>query len=544
MKFPTLLLLGLFSVVHVFAIEVSHGILEQFDSEDGWVVSHGEKNGQKYSGRWAFEESYVNPGIEGDKGLVAKSEASLHAISRWFSQSFQIGEKDPFVLQYEVKFQQAIDCGGAYIKLFPVGSVAGESFTDLTPFVLSFGPDKCGDDNKVGLVIRRHNLATGDYEVKSLKTPPLAKLSQLSNLYSLIIEPDNSFEIRINGRVALKGGLYQLFDLEPPKTIQDPNDTKPDTFDDRQFIPDPENLEKPADYQDDQPFKIADPDAKIPTDWKEDEPLYISDPAAVKPDEWDDAEDGVWTAPWILNPRCRNRKCGKWEPPMVPNPSYKGKWFPPTVVNPNYMGVWEPKTIPNPHYYHDVNASRIEPIGGMGFEIWTMTPDILFDNIYLGSSISEAEKIGNATFVPKQALERRRASETKAYVKHEPETPPTGETKSSNSIKYWVYLYLEFSVGFLNDFLADPVKIILTRPGELVFYCTIFVAVFTFVFGTFSAVLFVLTGGSVESHGHLASEVAPDVSVEESVGQEVSGGTIRKATGTKGTVSQARKRRQ
>ena len=41
-------------------------------------------------------------------------------------------------------------------------------------------------------------------------------------------------------------------------------------------------------------------------DW--DQPEYIPDPDAEKPEDWDDDMDG------------------EWEPPMIPNPEYKGQY--------------------------------------------------------------------------------------------------------------------------------------------------------------------------------------------------------------------------
>ncbi|CAI9754173.1 unnamed protein product [Fraxinus pennsylvanica] len=58
--------------------------------------------------------------------------------------------------------------------------------------------------------------------------------------------------------------------LIPPKTIPDPDDKKPEDWDER--------------------AKIPDPDAKKPDDWDEDAPLDIEDEGAVKPEGWLDDE--------------------------------------------------------------------------------------------------------------------------------------------------------------------------------------------------------------------------------------------------------------
>ena len=68
---------------------------------------------------------------------------------------------------------------------------------------------------------------------------------------------------------------------------QDPKAKKPEDWDEREEIPDPED-KKPEGW-DDIPAQVADKDAK-------------------KPEDWDDEDDG------------------EWEPPMIPNPEYKGEW--------------------------------------------------------------------------------------------------------------------------------------------------------------------------------------------------------------------------
>lgn len=52
----------------------------------------------------------------------------------------------------------------------------------------------------------------------------------------------------------------------------------------------------------------------------------------------DEEMDGEWEAPQIPNPACETAPgCGRWKPPMINNPEYKGKWKPPLVDNPNYQ---------------------------------------------------------------------------------------------------------------------------------------------------------------------------------------------------------------
>ena len=54
------------------------------------------------------------------------------------------------VMQYEVKLQNGLECGGAYMKLLQDNkALHAEEFSNTSPYVIMFGPDKCGATNKV-----------------------------------------------------------------------------------------------------------------------------------------------------------------------------------------------------------------------------------------------------------------------------------------------------------------------------------------------------------------------------------------------------------
>ncbi len=55
------------------------------------------------------------------------------------------------VLQFDLKLGSGLTCGGAYLKFVTAdGSFKPEGLKDDTPYTVMFGPDKCGDTNKVG----------------------------------------------------------------------------------------------------------------------------------------------------------------------------------------------------------------------------------------------------------------------------------------------------------------------------------------------------------------------------------------------------------
>lgn len=84
-----------------------------------------------------------------------------------------------------------------------------------------------------------------------------------------------------------EGNLLEDFTppVNPPSEIDDPNDRKPSSWDEREQIPDPE-AQKPEDWDEEAPRKIQDPSAVKPDDWLEQEPTMIPDPDAEKPSDW------------------------------------------------------------------------------------------------------------------------------------------------------------------------------------------------------------------------------------------------------------------
>jgi calnexin len=419
-----------------------------------------------YVGKWSFEEATVFPGFKNDKGLVVKSPAARHAISAKLNKPLDNAGKT-LVVQYEVKLQNGLECGGAYLKLLNENeALHAEEFSNETPYQVMFGPDKCGSTNKIHFIVRRKNPNTGEYEERHLVAPPAARLNKLTNLYTLIIHPNQEYEIRVNGEVARAGSMVEegAFSpgFNPAKEIEDEDDVKPSTWIDEKYIPDPSQAEKPADWDEDAPFQIPDPEAVKPEDWQDDEEPFIADADAEKPEDWDDEEDGEWIAPEIPNPACETAGCGPWEAPLIRNPNYKGKWTQPTMENPAYIGEWTPRMIANPDYYEDASPSNLEPIGAVGFELWTMQNDILFDNIYIGHSVESAELAGNNTFAPKLLLE---SQEEKSRA---PEPLKDAKKGYESAMEFFQddpmgYMIEVFRVFILNVSI-DPKRAIINQP--------------------------------------------------------------------------------
>lgn len=233
--------------------------LEQFDykylNETNWQVSHGKKDNKTfYKGVWSIEEPQIYPGLTGDKGLVLKTPAAFHAISHKFAKPFNATDND-LVLQYEVKCQNGLSCGGSYIKLLE-GDFDPEVFSSATPYRIMFGPDKCGSSDKSQLVVKRFDEKAGNYKESLLKFPPVSIAGDITTLYTLIIKKNFDIEIRYDGKVAMAGNLMNDRELmEPYLFLENSNVAK-----------------------------------------------YIANPDATKPAIWNDEEDGPWIPPNIANP--------------------------------------------------------------------------------------------------------------------------------------------------------------------------------------------------------------------------------------------------
>ncbi|KAG8946216.1 hypothetical protein FRC04_011962 [Tulasnella sp. 424] len=415
--------------------------LEQFtgDWQERWTPSEATKKtavgGETFSyvGKWSVEEPFKEVSIVGDKGLVAKDKATHHAISAPIVKPVNPKGKT-LVIQYEAKFQKVGNCGGGYVKLLEEGALANKEFSDTTPWVIMFGPDLTCPGTKVHFIFRHQNPITKEWEEKHLKTAPSPVIDDFTKLYTLIVNPDNSYQVLIDDEVASEGSLLEDFSpsVNPDKEIDDPEDKKPEDWVDEAQIRDPAAV-KPEDWDEDEPFQIVDEDAEIPEGWLVDEPKEIPDPDAVKPEEWDDEEDGDWIPPMVRNPKCDEAPgCGTWTKPMKTNPKFKGKWEAPLIDNPAYKGVWAPRKIPNPNYYEDLHPADLRPIGAVGYEIWTMTEDIMFDNVYVGHSVDDAKKLAEETWYVKHKVEKAirdaDAAEKKAQVEAEAKAKKTAST--------------------------------------------------------------------------------------------------------------------
>ncbi|GBG28163.1 Calnexin-like [Hondaea fermentalgiana] len=424
--------------------------------EKEWVKSASDR----YAGsEWTFDTSKDT----GDVGLQTVKPHKFYGISRKFENPIPVGDGEkPFVAQYEVKFTEGVSCSGAYLKLLEQDDAfTPKDLVESSPYSIMFGPDNCGANNKVHLIFRQENPVTKEYEEKHMTKKVTSVRDRTSHVYTLEVHPDNTFKVKVDGKVEAEGSLTDDEAFSPPfqqpKEIDDPNDEKPDDWVDQAKIPDPE-ASKPDDWDEDAPKRIADPDAVKPEGWLDDEPDQVPDPAASEPEDWDEEDDGIWEAPLVANPKCTaGPGCGEWNAPMIDNPNYKGKWSAPMIDNPEYKGVWKPRRIENPAYFEEASpVTTIKPIGAVAIEILANDKGLRFDNIIIGNDVKEAADFIDKEFLAKQADEKAKVKEEAAQAAQN----SRWEEYKKGSIQGYVMWYAGDYIDYVMElYEASPIAV-------------------------------------------------------------------------------------
>merc|ERR1711935_694571 len=233
----------------------------------------------------------------------------------------------------------------------------------------------------------------GNYKGKNLdkKKEVRAESGTLSHLYTLIVKPDNTYEVQIDMNKVDSGTLEEGWDFLEPQEIRDPEDKKPDDWVDEAEIDDPED--KKPEGHDDIPAKIA-------------------DPKATKPDDWDNESDGTWEAP------------------QIDNADFKGVWKAKRIKNPAYKGVWEAKLIANPKYAADDKLYSYPKFTTVGIDVWQVKSGTIFDNILVTDDVEYAKAHGEKTWKAGKDAEKAADEEKKKKEEEEKAKKATeGEEK-------------------------------------------------------------------------------------------------------------------
>ncbi|GIL65945.1 hypothetical protein Vafri_19575 [Volvox africanus] len=368
-------------------------IKETFDDSwaDRWVKSKW-KQSDGQAGDFTLTAGKWYGDAEADKGIQTGPDSKFFATYAPLDKVFDNTDKDT-VVQFSVKHEQDLDCGGGYIKLIPASSEKQmDTFGGDTPYSIMFGPDICGYSTR-----KIHVILTYKGKNYLIKKDLKAETDQLTHVYTLVIKPDNTYKVYVDLKEVASGSLYEDWDMLAPKTIKDPKAKKPADWDERE--------------------EIADPEDKKPEGW-DDIPATIPDKSATKPDDWDDEEDGTWEAP------------------TIPNPEYKGEWKPKLIKNPAFKGIWVAPDIDNPDYVHDDTLYNFKDLKFVGFELWQVKSGSIFDNIIVTDDFETAKAFAEETWqknkdAEKELFDKIKKEEDEEKAKEAP-PPPTEDAEEED----------------------------------------------------------------------------------------------------------------
>ncbi|KAG5847916.1 hypothetical protein ANANG_G00131300, partial [Anguilla anguilla] len=196
---------------------------------DAWETRWLESKHKSDYGKFVLSAGKFYGDAEKDKGLQTSQDARFYSSSARFEAFSNAGK--PLVVQFTVKHEQTIDCGGGYVKLFPSDlnqeDMHGDSHYNIM-FEGARDPELRGKNHLINKDIR-------------------CKDDEYSHLYTLIINPDNTYEVKIDNKKVESGSLEEDWDILPPKKIKDPDAKKPEDWDEREKVDDPDD-KKPEDW--------------------------------------------------------------------------------------------------------------------------------------------------------------------------------------------------------------------------------------------------------------------------------------------------------
>jgi len=137
------------------------------------------------AGTWFDEES--------NKGIKTSEDAKHYGLSAKLDAPFTNKDKE-LVVQFVVKHEQDLDCGGAYIKL--LGDTDQAKFGGDSPYQIMFGPDVCGPSERRTHVIFHYPPKNENLLIKNEVKVETDNHKHLYTLVVLLITPTKSLSIK------------------------------------------------------------------------------------------------------------------------------------------------------------------------------------------------------------------------------------------------------------------------------------------------------------------------------------------------------------
>jgi hypothetical protein len=177
-----------------------------------WVEStFHEDDGKK--GKWGWEAPKKTYDPERGKGIKTTQDSMYYHMTADIGKTIST-ENQTLILSYTVcNTQSPIKCVGQYIKLLPE-KINQLTFNGDDHFYIMFGPDYCGTRND-----RVHCMFRKDKYNLQMKERISTKRDRETHLYTLIINPDFTFEIHIDDVVEKKGDMITQWRFWEPKYV-------------------------------------------------------------------------------------------------------------------------------------------------------------------------------------------------------------------------------------------------------------------------------------------------------------------------------------
>ncbi|XP_051025640.1 calreticulin-3 [Acomys russatus] len=306
---------------------------EEFLDGEHWRNRWVQSTNDSQFGHFRISSGKFYGHKEKDKGLQTTQNSRFYALSARFPTFSNKGRN--LVIQYTVKHEQKMDCGGGYIKVFP-SDLDQRALNRNSQYYIMFGPDICGFDvKKVHVILYFKN------QYHENKKPIRCKVDAFTHLYSLTLRPDLSYEVKIDGQSIESGSIEYDWNLTSLKKMEKTSSEPPDWG------------------------QVEGSEAQ---GWEK----HFLDAGASKPSDWNSELDGDWLQ----------------KPPYEDGLKAKG-------ID---RDVWLHQKMKPASYLTQYDLSEFENIGVIGLELWQVRSGTIFDNFLITDDEEYADRFGKATW--------------------------------------------------------------------------------------------------------------------------------------------------
>jgi hypothetical protein len=196
----------------VVAVAVGRVLFEE-SFDQGW---EGRWNGSQWrtgqQGQFVRARGRWHGGSEAAYGLQTSTDMKFYELSTKLPIPRNLSA-GLFVVQFSVKFEQSIACGGGYIKLLEP-TYKPETFGGETPALIIFGPDICGSNNRIHVILE--NVGRGEVWKKA----PEAPNDRLTHIYTLALYNTSQYAVYVDQQLIENGNISDDWDLNYDPTVR------------------------------------------------------------------------------------------------------------------------------------------------------------------------------------------------------------------------------------------------------------------------------------------------------------------------------------